>query len=318
MRYGRAGIFADRQIAHLLDLDTVVGIVPACRRRYTHRLINIRHIQMRNAILIGSHTVCFAADADRSIVCIYGLAAITNLQCDTVKLVLIFVRDIDIKIHIRANLYAAAAILVDLHPDTRRGCHQQIITVIDAFCAHGDIALQICQIHGAAAFIPRHAVCICADKYRVGVRGAVRSFSICFKGQRVDGIAPVCGKRHRVIAPFFHNILGHLAADSTSGVNRNQHFITVRLAFSCFQLNCSRTGDSTAVHSQHTLSVHGEAVSLRNLIAALGKRDAGLVLANRQICSGNAIQIAVRLGRHGVGFTFAQLGCSGRYGCAAL
>ena len=318
MRYGRAGIFADCQIVRLLDCYTVAGIDSACRRRYAHRLINIRHIQMRNAILIGGHTVCFAADADRSLVCIYGLAAIANLQCDTVKLVFIFIRDIDIKIYIRANLYAAAAILVDLHPGTRRGCHQQIITVIDALCAHGDVALQIGQVYRAAAIVSRYAVCVCADKYRVGIRSAVCCLSIRFKGQRVDGIAPVCGKRHRVIAPFFDNILGHLAADATPGMDCNQHLIAIRLALSCFQLDCSRTGDATAVHSQHTVRVHGEAVSLRDLIAALGKRYAGLVLANRQICSGNAIQIAVRLGRHGVGFALAQLGQTRRYGCAAL
>ena len=189
---------------------------------------------MHHAVRIRGHAIGFAAHTDRRFVCIHGTAAVTYAQRNTVQLVLIFIRDIDLKIYIRANLYAAAAVLINADACACGRFHQQIITVIDALCADRDIALQVRQIHGAAAVVSRYAVCVCTDKYRIGVRGAVRGLSVRFKGQRVDGIAPICRKGYCVIAPFFHNVLGNLTVDATPGMDCNQHFVTVRLALSGF------------------------------------------------------------------------------------
>ena len=161
---------------------------------------------MQHAVVVSFHLAGLARNADRGRICIYGAAAIVQPESYFVQLVAVIIGDVDFELNVCAVVYGAAAVLADTNAGACRSVNGEVVGVVAALGADGDIALEIGQINSAAVAVTGHAISVRPYKYRIGVRRAVRCLAVCFERQRVNRIAALCRERNGIIAAFLDNI----------------------------------------------------------------------------------------------------------------
>ena len=189
-----------------LDGNAVAGVDALCRSRHINRLINIVDIQVQHTIAVSFHLAGLARNADRGRICIYGAAAIVQPERYLVQRIAVIIGDIDFELNVCAVVYGAAAVLADTNAGACRSVNGEVVSVVAALGADGDIALKVGQINSAAVAVTGHAISVRPYKYRIGVRRAVRCLAVCFERQRVNRIAALCRERNGIIAAFLDNI----------------------------------------------------------------------------------------------------------------
>ena len=223
---------------------------------------------MQHAVAVSFHLAGLARNADRGRICIYGAAAIVQPESYFVQLVAVIIGDVDFELNVCAVVYGAAAVLADTDAGACRSVNGEVVGVVAALGADGDIALEIGQINSAAVAVAGNAVGICAYKYGVGVRRRVGGLAVCFQRQCIDRVAAARRERNGIIAAFLDNIARNFAADAAPGANSDKHLVAVRLAFCGFQFNRGRRGNTAGVNRQHTGCIHTKTETVRGHIAA--------------------------------------------------
>ena len=181
----------------------MAGVDALCRSRHINRLINIVDIQVQHTIAVSFHLAGLARNADRGRICIYGAAAIVQPERYLVQRIAV---NIDFELNVCAVVYGAAAVLADTNAGACRSVNGEVVSVVAALGADGDIALKVGQINSAAVAVAGHAISVRPYKDGIAVRRAVRCLAVCFERQRVNRIAALCRERNGIIAAFLDNI----------------------------------------------------------------------------------------------------------------
>ena len=272
---------------------------------------------MQHAVAVGFHLAGLARNADRGRICIYGAAAIIQPESYLVQLVAVIIGDIDFELNVCAVVYGAAAVLADTNAGACRSVNGEVVGVVAALGADGDIALEVGQINSAAVAVAGYAIGVRTDKDGIGVRRGVCRLAVCRKCQSIDRIAAFCGERHIIVAAFLHDVTRNIAAQAATGADSDKHFIIVRLAFCGFQFNRGRRGNAAGIDRQYACCIHAEPEPVRGHITAFGELYRRLAAANRQVRAHDAVQ-TVRRCRHAVRIALIERSRGSGYGRAGL
>lgn len=105
---------------------------------------------MQHAIAVGFHLISLASHADRGRVRVNGAAAIVQTERYLVQRIAVIIGDVDFELNVCAVVYGTAAVLADTDAGACRSVNGEVVGVVAALGADGDIALEIGQINSGS------------------------------------------------------------------------------------------------------------------------------------------------------------------------